>query len=96
MPKAAHHRGDYQVRAKRVTDAARADTSTTCWRCGRTLAAHPPHRNGKRPWWTAGHIIDSDPLSPLAAEASTCNFSAGGALGNDKRHPPRVVTTRKW
>lgn len=90
-----HHRGDYRTRAKRVTDAAKADQGTLCWRCAKPLAEHAPHRNGKRPWWTAGHVRDGDPLSPLLPEASTCNMQAGGQVGNERKYPP-TVTTRRW
>ena len=83
--KGAHHRGDYHVRSRQVRDQANADPTTTCWRCGRTLAQHPPHKNGKPARWTAGHLIDGDPTSPLAPEASTCNYSAGATTGNARR-----------
>ncbi|GGL27594.1 hypothetical protein H9L10_03595 [Phycicoccus endophyticus] len=84
-PKAAHHRGNFHVRARHIRDTANADPTTTCWRCGHTLAEHPPHKNGKPATWTAGHIIDGDPTSPLAPEASTCNYSAGATTGNQRR-----------
>ena len=83
--KGAHHRGTYHVESRRVRDAANADPTTKCWRCGLTLDAHAPHANGSRPRWQAGHVIDSDPTSPLAPEASTCNSSAGAAVGNMRR-----------
>ena len=92
MPKAPHHRGDYQVRARRITEQAKANPATTCWRCGQTLDQHAAHRNGKRPWWTAGHVRDGDPSSPLAPEASTCNYRAGRAMQDVKRR----VTSRTW
>ena len=85
MSKGAHHSGDYQVRAQAVRDAANSDPNTKCWRCGKTLAAHEPHKGGKPARWTAGHIIDSDPTSPLAPEASTCNYTAGALTGNARR-----------
>ena len=85
MTKGPHHSGDYQVRAKAVRDRANADPTTTCWRCERTLAEHPPHKDGKPARWTAGHVIDSDPTSPLLPEASTCNYAAGATTGNTRR-----------
>ena len=90
MGKAPHHSGSYHVRARQVREAAKASPSTKCWRCGRTLDMHPPHRNGRPPFWTAGHVRDSDPMSPLMPEASTCNYSAGNQL---KRAD---VTSRDW
>jgi hypothetical protein len=78
---APHHRGDYLVRSRDVRDAANADPATRCWRCGKTLREHAPHHNGKPARWTAGHLRDSDPTSPLLPEASTCNYSAGALLG---------------
>ena len=86
-----HYRGSYHVRSRQVRDAANADPSTRCWRCGRTLAMHEPHKNGKPARWTAGHIRDSDPTSPLAAEASTCNKAAGATYGNRLRGARRAA-----
>ena len=71
------HRGTHQARARKVVNAAKADPSTACWRCGRTLAAHPPHKNGRRAFWTGGHVYDGQPDSPYLPEASTCNFQHG-------------------
>jgi len=84
--------GDYKRRAKAICDAARANPWTKCWRCGRTLDEHPAHKNGKRPWWTAGHVVDGSALSPLLPEASVCNFSAGGVLP----HRQAMNTSRRW
>lgn len=94
--KRPHHTGSYQARAAAVRAAANANPTTTCWRCGRTLAEHPPHRNGKPARWTAGHIHDGQIDGPLAPEASTCNYSAGATLGNKRRSSRRLNTTRDW
>lgn len=83
----AHYAGTYRARARAIRQAANADPSTKCWRCGRTLAEHPATRRGNPPRWSAGHIIDSDPASPLAPEVLTCNASAGATYGNAKREP---------
>ena len=103
MAKPAHYRGSYHVRSRAVRAAAYADPTTRCWRCGRTLGMHPPHKNGKPARWTAGHIRDSDPSSPLAAEASTCNLSAGARYGNRLRGARRAAqkgaqthTSTRW
>lgn len=85
MTKGPHHSGDYQRRAAAVRAAANRDPATVCWRCRLTLAQHEPHPNGKPATWTAGHVIDSDPSSPLMPEASTCNYSAGASAGNTRR-----------
>jgi hypothetical protein len=73
-----HYQGDYKARAKQVRDAANADPTTRCWRCNQTAGtpANP---------WTAGHLIDGDPQSPLAPECRRCNTSAGARLGNARR-----------
>lgn len=96
----AHHHGDYQRRARLVTAAANADPTTVCWRCGRPLDAHAAHRNGRRPWWTAGHVVDGDPTSMLLPEASTCNFAAGGRIGIGRMRRKQMIdgitTTRRW
>jgi predicted kinase len=70
-----------QYRARRKTLIASATPQSKCWRCGKRLQEHRPHRDGKPVKWTAGHIIDGDPRSPLALEASTCNYRAGGTIG---------------
>jgi len=83
--KAHYQSAIYDRRAKAVRDAARADPSTRCWRCGRTLDQHPLSKTGKPQQWVAGHVIDSDPASPLRAEASSCNAAAGARTGNMRR-----------
>jgi len=107
VPKPPHRTGDYHVRSRLVREAAYADPDTRCWRCGRTLDQHPPHKTGKPPHWTAGHVRDGDPTSPLLAEASTCNYAAGARLGNRRRRhrslrwPPsnaeqQQATSARW
>lgn len=80
----AHYRGSYHVQSKRLRDNANANPDTRCWRCRLTLAEirkqHPKAR------WTAGHILDGVPDSPIAAECSPCNYGAGARLGNKRRH----------
>ena len=71
MSKAIWHRGTYQARAARLVARAKRNPSTVCWRCGKPLYQHESHRNGRRPFWTAGHVTDSDPQSVLLPEAST-------------------------
>jgi len=85
----AHRSGDYQRRAAAVRAAAYADPTTRCWRCGKTLDQHKPGTT-----WDAGHVIDGSPLSILAAEASSCNRSAGAAMGNRRRKG--LTPTRDW
>jgi hypothetical protein len=92
MARKAHYRGSYQSQARALVLAAQADWTTRCWRCGLMLHEHQPHRNGRAPFWTAGHIVDSDPASPLAPEASTCNFAAGLRTRNRRN----LGTTRNW
>jgi hypothetical protein len=87
----SHYSGDYQLRARAVRAAAYANPDTRCWRCGKTLVEHGP---GVR--WDAGHVRDGDPTSPLAPEASSCNRSAGAALGNVRRARRKVNPTRQW
>jgi hypothetical protein len=82
--KGAHHRGTYQRRARALVQRANRAPSTKCWRCGKLLADHRAHRDGRPAFWTAGHVIDSDPNSILMAEASICNFAAGARLKNQR------------
>lgn len=93
MSKPAHYQGSYHVRSRLVREAAYADPSTRCWRCGRTLDQHPPHKTGAPPRWTAGHVRDGDPTSPLLPEASTCNKTAGARYGNRLRGARRAAQT---
>lgn len=91
--KPSHRRGAHgQKAAKRVVDAAKADPRTLCWRCGRTLEQHPPHKSGRAAYWTAGHTVDRSPHCPLLPEASVCNYSAGAR----SRDPQGLRSTRAW
>ena len=90
MAKPAHYRGSYHVRSRAVRQAAYANPDTRCWRCGLTLAECRPHRNGKPARWTAGHVLDSNPNSPLLPECSPCNKSAGASYGNRLRGARRA------
>ena len=92
----AHYGGTYPARSKVVREMAYADPSTRCWRSGLTLA------EGRALWgdkveWHAGHIIDGDPRSPLAAECEQCNTSRGATMGNLKRLGQAIVgASRRW
>lgn len=93
-PKGAHHRGDYHRRSRAVTAAARANPSTRCWRCGRTLQQHGLNTRGNPDWWTAGHMRDADPTSPLLPEANSCNVRAENQRRiNAARRPTRRAQT---
>ena len=87
------HSGTHQTRAADVVARANADPTTQCWRCGLTLEQHPPHRNGKPAFWTAGHKVDGQINGELAPEVSVCNFSHGAAHGNGQR---KQATTHTW
>lgn len=82
-PKGAHHRGSYHVTSRRVRQAANADPTTRCWRCGLTLAerrrTHPKAR------WTAGHVVDGQAGGTLLPECSPCNYGNGARLRHRKR-----------
>jgi hypothetical protein len=73
----AHHRGEHPRLAKAVRDAAYANPYTTCWRCGERARPGDP--------WQAGHLVDGDTTSPLAAEHRSCNARAGAELVNGRR-----------
>lgn len=80
MPKPLHRRGSYQRQARTVRARAYANPDTRCWRCGKTLAEHPPGTT-----WDAGHVHDGQAGGELRPEGSWCNRSAGGRLGNRRR-----------
>jgi hypothetical protein len=84
-----HHRGAYVARARAVRAAANANPNTRCWRCGHTLDHHPNTKTGRPPRWTAGHVRDGDPTSPLLPEADVCNYAAGAHRTNELRANPR-------
>ncbi len=65
----SHYRGTYYRRAKALRDAANADPTTRCWRCGRLAIPGDP--------WQAGHVIDADSSSQLLPEHQSCNVKAG-------------------
>ena len=102
-----HYRGNYDQQARALKAAANANPRTRCWRDGLTLDQHPPHRDGRRPTWQAGHTVDGHRNSPawldvehppppgawLAAEASTCNTSNGAHRTNKLRANPQ---SRQW
>lgn len=83
----AHHRGSYPKRAAQVRAQANANPSTRCWQCGRTKAEHQRE-------WTAGHVQDGVPTSPLLAECAHCNYSRGAQHGARQRQG--LQTTRSW
>lgn len=92
------YRGRWKTDTRRLLRIWTANPNTRCWRCTLTLDQHPPHKNGRRPWWTRGHIRDSDPTSPTAPEASTCNYTAGAQHGNRlrRRTTRNEPTSRNW
>jgi hypothetical protein len=98
----AHYAGDYARRAAVVRRRAALNPATQCEavhpvtgkRCGRTLAEHPPTRNGQPPKWQAGHVRAGDPTSPLRPEVDGCNTSHGAIIGNRRRL--RSWSSREW
>lgn len=89
----SHYTGSYDARAKRVRDAANADPTTRCWRCGKTLAEARKMHPDRNVVWHAGHTVDGNNAFPLAPEHSVCNTSAGGAIGSKRR---MLRPSRKW
>ena len=89
------HAGDYASRARRLMLTVRA--TSRCWRCERLLADCRPHKNRRAAFWTAGHVDDSDPLSELRLECSTCNFSHGDGQRTGRNHRRNGnPTSRQW
>lgn len=101
--KGAHHRGTYHVASAKIRAAAYADPTTVCWRCGLTL--EEKRRTKPRDRWTAGHVLDGVPDSPLLPEHASCNYSHGAVIGNRSplrrkgaawRPRPPLVNSRDW
>ena len=90
-----HNGPNYKRLARLIRRHANANPATACWYCGRTLAEHPPHKNGRPAFWTAGHLIPGQPdheltLGSLVAEASVCNFVHDNNRGQAvEPHSPR-------
>jgi hypothetical protein len=79
-----HDDAGYRKRRKLLLESA--TPATKCIRCGKVASQHPQfHKSGKPASWHAGHMVDGDNRAPLALEWSTCNLSAGGRLGNQRR-----------
>ena len=72
-----HYKHGWNRIAKQVRDAAYADPSTRCRRCGLTLADKPGDT------WDAGHPDPGD--TGIAPEHSSCNRSAGSKLSHQRR-----------
>ena len=86
MSKGPHHTGTYHRRALKLRAQANANPNTLCWRCGQ------PARNGDP--WTAGHLRDGDPTSPLLPEHASCNYRAGAIMRNERHANPKP--SRRW
>jgi hypothetical protein len=89
-PKQAHHRGSFDRRAKLVRQAAYANPSTVCHRCGFRLHEGPFHRNDRTEKWEAGHLIDGQPDGPLLPEARSCNRRDAARKTNARRRGQRL------
>ena len=80
----SHYSGTFQKDARRVRKAAYDDPSTKCPTCGLTL--EQAQVGARTPvTWDAGHMLDGVKGSPLIAQHSSCNRSAGARAGNAKR-----------
>lgn len=89
MAKKPHYRGSYHVQSRRIRQAAEADPSTRCWRCGLTMQQIRARKPKAR--WTAGHLIDGLKDGPLRAECSGCNYAAGARLRHRKTRRTRLT-----
>ena len=94
MGKGPHHTGSFDRLGRILRAQANANPLTICWRCTRTLDQHPPHKDGRPAYWTAGHVRDGDPTSPILPEASVCNFAAGTRLRNEMH--AKSTPSRRW
>ena len=97
MSKPAHRRGNYNPRDNNTRIRAwTRNPDTRCIECGRTLAEHAPHANGRPATWHNGHPLDrpGDPTAPLGPHASTCNTRDGGRMTANRNGTTRP--TRDW
>lgn len=109
MSKKPHHSGTHEANSRRVRAAAQANPLTICWRCQRTLALHPAHRDGTPARWTAGHVIDgSTTAQPWPGPMTTSEHASQAARGDwlapeasvcnyaNLPAPATRVTTHDW
>jgi hypothetical protein len=85
VTKGPHHRGRYHVRSRALVKAAYLNPLTECWRCGRTLAQHPPTKTGRPPKWSAGHVTKGQVDGLLLPEVLSCNVRAENEHRKAKR-----------
>lgn len=64
-----HYHGGYQQAAAHLREQAAADPATRCAICGHPAKPGDP--------WTAHHILEGNPASPLAAAHASCNYRHG-------------------
>lgn len=86
-PGKAHHGAHHARVSATIRAHAYANPDTRCWRCHRTLAELPPHKTGRRPWWTGGHLEDGKVGGDELAECSHCASRTGAERGNRMREP---------
>lgn len=93
--KPAHYGGSYHIASRKVRQAANADPTYRCPRCGLT------RDEGRARWgaggnWDAGHRQAGEIGGPLRAEHAHCNRSHGQKLSViSKRRRARTGTDRK-
>ena len=92
-PKPIHSDPVFRRRGAAARARAYADPSTTCRRCGRTLAQHPYTKTGKPPSWEYGHDDDHPgDVRYCGVEVKGCNAKAGAVKGNLAAEP----ASREW
>lgn len=85
--KPAHHRGSHQADAARIVEAAKADPSTRCWKCKRTIVE--VRRSEPNARWIGGHVVAGQVGGPYKAECSVCSNREGADITNAKRRGKR-------
>ena len=87
-----HYQGDYQTRARALRDAAYADPTTRCWRCGLTLAEFEARHPGRHARWHADHVVPGSRTSPLRPAHASCNTEDGAR----NSHGTGLNPSRRW
>lgn len=87
-----HYEGDYKVRARALRNAAYADPSTRCFRCGLTLAEYKAQHPRRKADWHADHVVPGSRLSALVPSHASCNTQEGAR----NSHGAGLNPSRRW
>jgi len=89
----SHYDAQFKQRGKVMREAAAADSTTKCWRCGLTLAEYRAQHPGREVSWHVDHVVPGRTNSPLRMAHSTCNMEEGG---RNRHRVAGMNPSRRW